>query len=64
MQNTDDLNGCKNDNFQMISYLIIFLFLPKTYILGTHLNRLIEAVLTSTHNLYLEEKMENNVNPL
>ena len=37
---------------------IIFFFLPKTWIVGTRQNRLAEAVLTSTHNLCLEQKYE------
>ena len=35
--------SCKKDNFPMKKYNI-FLFLPKTMIVGTHLNHLIEAV--------------------
>ena len=31
--------------------------------MGTRQNRLIEAVLTSTHNLFLEQIKDNNVYP-
>ena len=41
---------CKNDNFQMKN-CDIFLILAQNIVAGTRLNRLIEAVLTSTHNL-------------
>ena len=35
----------------------IFIFLLKTYIVGTRYNRLIDAVLTSTHNLCFRAKI-------
>ena len=38
---------------------IIFLISAQNLDCGTRLNRLIEAVLTSTHNLYFEQKYEN-----
>ena len=62
-------HGCKNVNFQ-IKFLIFFLFLLKTLIVGTRLNRLneaVEAVLTSTHNLCFGAKIRKKkytpVNP-
>ena len=45
-------HGCKNINVH-----IFFLFLLKTLIVGTCLNRLNEAVLTSTHNLCFGAKI-------
>ena len=39
--------------------LIVFLFLLKTEIVGILLNRLGDAVLTSTHNLCFEAKIRN-----
>ena len=55
MQYTAIFHDCKNDNFQM-KFWNIFIFLLKTYIVGTRYNRLIEAVLTSTNNIFLEQK--------
>ena len=37
---------------------VIFLILLKTWIVGARYNRLVEAVLTSTHNLCFEQKYE------
>ena len=56
VQYTAIFHGCKNDNFQMI-FLIFFLFLLKTKIVGTRSNRLSKAVLTSTHNLCFGAKI-------
>ena len=39
-------------------YALFFLFLLKTYIVGTRKNRHSEAVLTSTQNLCFEQKYE------
>ena len=36
--------------------VIVFTFMLKTYIVGTRQNRLSEAVLTSTHNVFLDQK--------
>ena len=36
----------------------IFIFLLKTYYIGTRKNRLAEAVLTSTHNLCFREEIK------
>ena len=44
----------KNENFQKKNSGS-FIFLLKTYIVGTRQNRLDEAVLTSTHNLCFEQ---------
>ena len=43
---TEFFHGHKND----LNCFTNFIFLLKTYIVGTSQNRLIEAVLTSTHN--------------
>ena len=43
MQYTAIFHGCKNDNLKLIVFTI-FIFLLKTYIVGTRKNRLIEAV--------------------
>ena len=49
MQFVANFKGCKNEIFyEKIRY---FSFLLKTWIVGTRVNRLNEAVLTSTHNL-------------
>ena len=44
--------------------LRFFLFLLKTLIVGRHKNRLIEAVLMSTHNLCFREKKRKKCIPL
>ena len=49
MHHTAIFHGFKYVNFQMKNYNI-FLILLKTLIVGTHKNRLIEAVLMSSHN--------------
>ena len=51
----------KNEFFLDEKKMTIFLFLLKTYIVGTRWNCLIEAVLTSTHNLYFKTKIRNYV---
>ena len=53
-----DFHGRKNDNFQLIFFFTIFIFLLKTYIMGTRKNRLIEVVLTSTHNICFRAKIK------
>ena len=65
MQYTAIFHGCKNVNFQMKDYSIFLFFCSKTLIVGTHSNRLIEAVLMSTHNLCFRAKIreKNNVYP-
>ena len=45
-----------------IGVYLFFLFLLKTYIVDTSLNRFSEAVLTSTHNLCSEQKYEKYQN--
>ena len=45
----------KNEIFQ-IKNSDIFMFLLKTWIVGTRKNRLDKAVLTRTHNLCFEQK--------
>ena len=62
MQYTAKFHGCKNVHFQM-NFFIFFLFLLKTLIVGTRWNRLIEAVLTSTHNLCFGAKIRKKVYP-
>ena len=54
MQYTAIFHGCKIDNFQMKSCDIFLIFAQ---------NIDCEAVLTSTHNLCLEQKYEKNVCP-
>ena len=61
MQYTAIFHGCKMLLFRF--FFIFFLFLLKTLIVGTRLNRLSEAVLTSTHNLCFEAKIRKNVYP-
>ena len=58
-------HGCKNVNFQknIIKNYYSFLILLKTEILGSRLNRLIEAVLTSTNNLILAKIRKKSENP-
>ena len=56
-------HGNKNDKFQM-KFLIFFLFLLKTLIVGTRWNRLSEAVLTSTHNLCFRAKIRKMYTPV
>ena len=51
-----NFHGCKKDQFQMKN-CDFFLFLLKTLIVGTRLNRLTRAVLTSTHNLCFRAKI-------
>ena len=46
----------KTGVYRGIQYFFYFCF--KTYIVGTRLNRLNEAVLTFTHNIYFERKYE------
>ena len=48
----------------MIFFKIFFLFLLKTLIVGTRLNRLSEAVLTSTHNLCFGAKKRKKYTPV
>ena len=66
MQYTAIFRGCKNDKFPLFLFTI-FIFVLKTYIVGTRQNRLIEAVLTSTLNLCIKgkirKKMYTPVNP-
>ena len=62
MQYTTIFHGCKNINFQMKNCNIVLFFL-KTLIVGTRYNRLSEAVLTSTHNLFFGAKIRKNVYP-
>ena len=57
MQYTAIFHGCENQNFQFIFFFTIFIFLLKTYTVGTRKNRLIKAVLTSTHNIYFRAKI-------
>ena len=47
-----------------IKLFICFLFLFKTYIVGTRSNRLAEAVLTSAHNVYFGSKIRKVDIPL
>ena len=49
---TATFNGCKNDNFQIKNCYIC----PKNIICGYMLEPLIEAVLTSTHDLFFRAK--------
>ena len=56
MQYTAIFHGCKNDNFQLI-FFAIFIFLLKTYNVGTRLNHLNKAVVTSTHNVCFRAKI-------
>ena len=42
-------------------YTLFFLFLLKTKIVGTRQNRLVEAVLTSTHNLCFFSRNKKNI---
>ena len=51
MQYTAISHGCKNGNFQMKKNDAFLIFAQN----------IIEAVLTSTHNLCLEQNLENNV---
>ena len=44
-------------------FMMVFLFLLKTLIVGTRWNRLNKAVLTSTHNLCFRAKIRKNVYP-
>ena len=57
----------KNGNFSHKKFRHFFIFLLKTLIVGTSLNRLGEAFLTSTHNLCFGAKirkiMYTPVNP-
>ena len=46
------------ENWGLKGYTIFFLFLLKTWIMGTRKDRLGEAVLTSPHNLCFEQKYE------
>ena len=62
MQHTAIFHGSKNNNFHLIVFTI-FIFLLKTQIVGTCLNRLSEGVLTRTHNLCLRAKIRKNVYP-
>ena len=57
MQYTAIFHGCKNVNFLDEIFLIFFLFLLKTLIVG-------EAVLTSTHNLCFRAKIGEKCKPL
>ena len=41
--------------------MIFLIFLLKTLIMGTRKNRLAEAVLTSTHNLYFGTKIRKKI---
>ena len=43
--------------------MMLFLFLLKTYIVGTRKNRLSEAVLTSTHDLIFRANIRKNDYP-
>ena len=54
-------HGCKKDNFQMKNY-DIFLIFAQNIDCGYTLE-LIEAVLTSTHNLCFRAKVRKNVYP-
>ena len=49
----------KIENF-IRKILIVLIFLIKTFIMGTCQNRLAEAVLMSTHNLFLGAKIRKN----
>ena len=57
MQFTAILQGCKNVNFQM-KKCYVFLIFALNIGFGYTLDSLSEAVLTSTHNLFLEQKLE------
>ena len=59
MQCTANLNGCKDDNFQ-VKCFNSFLILAQI-IVGTRSNRLNEAVLRNTHNLLFRAKVRKNV---
>ena len=60
MQYTAIFHGCKKDNFQMKNFDVL-LFLLKTLIVHTRLNRLNEAVLTGTHNLRFRAKIRKTM---
>ena len=64
IQYTANFHGCKKDNFQMKNCDVFFLFLLKTWIVCTRLNRLSEAVLTSTHNLCFGAKIRKTCTPV
>ena len=57
MQHAAIFHGRKNDNLHLIFFFTIFILLLKTEIVGTRLNHLNEAVLTSTHNLCFRAKI-------
>ena len=57
VQCTAIFHVCKNGNFRWKKKVIFLLFLLKTKIVGTRLNRLSEVVLTSTHNLCFKAKI-------
>ena len=68
MQPTAIFHSCKNENFQL-KFFDIFHILAQNIDCGytlepPHLNRLSEAVLTSIHNLCLEQKSENMYTPV
>ena len=62
MQYTAIFQGCKNVHFQMKNYNI-FLIFAQIIDCGYPLERLSEAVLTSTHNLCFGAKIRKNVYP-
>ena len=57
VQYTAIFHGCKNDNFQLIFFFYFFHMIAQNIDCGYTLNRLIEAVLTSTHNLCFRAKI-------
>ena len=62
MQYTEIFKVAKNEIFQ--KFLLFFLFLLKTYIVGTRYNCLAEAVLTSPNNLCFGAKIRKIGIPL
>ena len=63
MQYTAIFHGCKNVHFQM-KYFNIFLIFAQNIDCGYTLERLIEAVLASTHNLCFGTKIRKKYTPV
>ena len=58
------ISPLKTESFR-VKNLIVFIFLLKSYNMGTRKNRLAKAVLTSIHNLFFwAEIRKNNVYPV
>ena len=45
--------------YKIVKHYFLLISAPKTYVLGLVRTRLVEAVLTSIHNLCFEQKYEN-----